>query len=147
LSDEARTHIWNNFFRKLKKERADIVITERAKMFVRTDKDLKRLELNGREIRNGLCSSLTCLLPTRHLLLTCLIALQTAIALATHEADSKVSVGLADLVEVNPDHFQQVIERRRVFIDDTNSIMNMTLEERALNEGIRKDRNLKNAVI
>lgn len=58
-----------------------------------------------------------------------------------------MSIGLADVVEVTPDHFQQVIDRRKVFVEDTNAIMNMTLEERALNEGIRKDRNLRNAVI
>jgi hypothetical protein len=53
LNEDARRHIWNNFFEKLKKERRDISVTERAKIFVRSDETLKELELNGREIRNG----------------------------------------------------------------------------------------------
>jgi len=76
-------------------------------MFLRNDETLKKLELNGREIRN---------------------ALQTAVALATHDADSNSSDGPAKFVEVHPDHFQRVVERRRVFFEDTNSIRNMTLE-------------------
>lgn len=70
-------------------------------------------------------------------------ALQTAIALATHDADNTFPDGHADYIEVWPDHFQRVIERRRVFVKDTNDIRNVTLEERALNEGLRRDRNLK----
>lgn len=71
------------------------------------------------------------------------VALQTAIALATSDADSRSPDGPATYIEVQPDHFQRVIERRRVFVEDTNSIRNMTLEQRALSEGIRRDRNLK----
>jgi len=70
-------------------------------------------------------------------------ALQTAIALATYDADSHSPDGTASYIEVQPDHFQRVIERRRMFVQDTDSIRNMTLEERALSEGIRRDRNLK----
>jgi hypothetical protein len=55
LSEDARRHIWNNFFEKLKKERRDISVTERAKICVRSDETLKEMELNGREIRNGWC--------------------------------------------------------------------------------------------
>jgi hypothetical protein len=81
-----------------------------------------------------------------HSLLTCLtpyLALQVAIALATHDADNASHDGHADYIEVWPDHFQRVIERRRIFVKDTNDIRNMTLEERALMEGLRRDRNLK----
>jgi hypothetical protein len=81
-----------------------------------------------------------------HSLLTCLtpyLALQIAIALATHDADNASPDGHADYIEVWPDHFQRVIERRRIFVKNMNDIRNMTLEERALMEGLRRDRNLK----
>jgi hypothetical protein len=71
------------------------------------------------------------------------LALQVAIALATHDADNASPDGHAGYIEVWPDHFQRVIERRRIFVKDTNDIRNMTLEERALMEGLRRDRNLK----
>ena len=71
------------------------------------------------------------------------IVLQTSIALAASDADNASPDGYANLVEVLPDHFQRVIERKRVFINDTNAIRNMSIEERALNEGLRRDRNLK----
>jgi len=53
LTETARNQIWNNFFQRLKKERSDITVTERSKIFLRSDKTLRKLELNGREIRNG----------------------------------------------------------------------------------------------
>ncbi|KAH6691094.1 P-loop containing nucleoside triphosphate hydrolase protein, partial [Leptodontidium sp. MPI-SDFR-AT-0119] len=123
LDDHAREQIWYGFFEKLKKDRKDIIVTERAKRFVANDLVLKAMKWNGREIRN---------------------ALQTAIALAHNDAEAARKAGEEDLrVEVTADHLEQVVERRKVFIEYTNSIRRETEEQRALGEGSRRDQDLR----
>jgi hypothetical protein len=144
LDDHAREQIWYGFFEKLKKDRKDIMVTERAKRFVTNDTVLKAMKWNGREIRNGMavCSN-TAPLGVR-LLTSSREALQTAIALAQNDAEVMRTVGEKPaLVEVTADHLEQVVERRKVFIEYTNSIRRETEEQRALGEGSRRDRELR----
>lgn len=58
LDADARDQIWNNFFEKLKKDYADeglqIAYEYDAKEYVKKSADVKILEWNGREIRNGM---------------------------------------------------------------------------------------------
>lgn len=53
LSEDNRRQIWTQFFDKLTDERQDFIITGRAKQYVLEDDIIKKLEWNGREIRNG----------------------------------------------------------------------------------------------
>lgn len=52
FSDDDRQRVWNNYFDKLEREREDIYVPESTKDYV-TNKDVKALKWNGREIRNG----------------------------------------------------------------------------------------------
>jgi len=56
LDDNARNHIWDNLFRKLKEDHElggqKMTYEYDAKQYVKT-KEVKQLEWNGREIRNG----------------------------------------------------------------------------------------------
>lgn len=52
FSDADRQRVWNNYFDKLEREREDIYVPESTKDYV-TNKDVKALKWNGREIRNG----------------------------------------------------------------------------------------------
>lgn len=54
LQAEERATIWRQFFDKLEEDRTDFVITSRAKEYVLHDEAITKLELNGREIRNGI---------------------------------------------------------------------------------------------
>jgi hypothetical protein len=105
---------------------------------------LKAMKWNGREIRNGMtmCSNTA---PFGLRLLTFFReALQTAIALAPNDAEvMRIAGGKPALVEVTADHLEQVVERRKVFIEYTNSIRRETEEQRALGEGSRRDRELR----
>ncbi|KAK4646980.1 uncharacterized protein QC761_0024570 [Podospora bellae-mahoneyi] len=53
LSEDNRHQIWTQFFDKLTDERQDFIITGRAKQYVLEDDIIKKLEWNGREIRNA----------------------------------------------------------------------------------------------
>jgi hypothetical protein len=52
LEDNTRKNIWNNFLQKLKKDRPDISVTERAMKFLHTDESCCVIS-NGRDIRNS----------------------------------------------------------------------------------------------
>ncbi|KAJ4408463.1 hypothetical protein N0V91_003114 [Didymella pomorum] len=52
FSDADRQRVWNNYFDKLEREREDIYVPESTKDYV-TNKDVKALKWNGREIRNA----------------------------------------------------------------------------------------------
>ncbi|RMZ83958.1 hypothetical protein DV737_g1317, partial [Chaetothyriales sp. CBS 132003] len=81
-----RTKIWNTFFRKLERERIDIRIHPSVYDYVETDKVLKELNWNGREIRN---------------------AFNTSIALADYE-NEKVEVRGTTIVNFHRRHLEQV---------------------------------------
>jgi hypothetical protein len=90
-------------------------------------------------------SALTLPRPPDLRLLTCSReALQTAIVLAQNDANIMRTAGeeLA-LIEVTADHLEQVVERRKAFVDYTNRIRRETKEQRALGEGSRRDRGLR----
>ena len=57
LSDEARHEIWDNNFRKLKDDREEsereIKYEWEAKEYVKKSEEVRKLNWNGREIRNG----------------------------------------------------------------------------------------------
>jgi len=57
LSDDARTQIWGNLFQKLrddyKRGGPKITYAWDAKSYVTKDEEVKALQWNGREIRNG----------------------------------------------------------------------------------------------
>jgi ATP-dependent Clp protease ATP-binding subunit ClpA len=54
LGEKERRQIWRQFFDKLSDERKDIYIDPRAKKYVLDGPDMRDIEWNGREIRNGL---------------------------------------------------------------------------------------------
>ena len=53
LGEKERQQIWKQFFNKLANERKDIYVDGRAKRYVLEDPDMRNIEWNGREIRNG----------------------------------------------------------------------------------------------
>lgn len=57
LDDKAREQIWDNLFAKLKEDKKnggpEVRYEYEAKQYAKKDGDVKRLEWNGREIRNG----------------------------------------------------------------------------------------------
>lgn len=57
LNEDARNQIWNNLFEKIKDDHRkggqEIRVEYEAKQLVRKNEDIKALEWNGREIRNG----------------------------------------------------------------------------------------------
>jgi len=58
LDDKAREQIWEALFRKLKEDHKnggpEIRYEYEAKQYVQKNDDIKKLQLNGREIRNGM---------------------------------------------------------------------------------------------
>jgi len=134
--------------KRLGEQRKDIVLTDRAtKLLERldTDETTKDLSWNGREIRNGMFQSisasafpLNCHSQEIRTMLNSK-ALQTAIALATFEAEQgseETGVKPAKIF-VRDDHFQTVIDRRKEFIEYRKSIRNQDEDARAYQEGSR----------
>jgi hypothetical protein len=70
--------------------------------------------------------------------LTC-IALQTAIALASYDAEkeAEASGDKTGRIEVRDEHFQAVVDRRKDFIAYRKSIRNQDEDTRAYSEGNR----------
>jgi ATP-dependent Clp protease ATP-binding subunit ClpA len=58
LDDSARSQIWNTLFNKLKEDHKkggpEIRYDYDAKQYVQRHEDVKKLQWNGREIRNGI---------------------------------------------------------------------------------------------
>ena len=101
FDDKERTMVWKMFFDKLESELDDrIEVLESAREFVKHSSDLKSLEWNGREIRNGF---------------------QTAVALAESEAmrDYEERRGKKDArrkkAVLKRHHFQQVTSMSATF--------------------------------
>ncbi|RDW61106.1 hypothetical protein BP6252_12489 [Coleophoma cylindrospora] len=118
LNSSVQLRVWEGFLAKLERERSDIIVTDRARTFLEEDKDMNSIQWNGREIRN---------------------ALQTAIALAVHDAEEDFKrTGRETLkIEIDRDHFAKVLQRRKTFIDYRDSIKRQNEEQRALGEGSR----------
>jgi hypothetical protein len=69
----------------------------------------------------------------------CRAALQTAIALATFDAEEEVEADGTQptRITVRPEHFQTVVDRRKEFVGYRKSIRNQDEEARAFSEGSR----------
>lgn len=114
LSDDDRLRIWTNFIKKLEAERGDKMRVMRETRKYIESNDIKRLNLNGREIRN----SKYLLLWRRGLGLTGILVFQTAVGLAEFECH-KDSEGKIKLEE---DHIAQVADisgEFKQYLDDT----------------------------
>lgn len=101
LTNENRNQIWRQFFNKLRLERKDIRISDKAQRFVFQSSEMQQIPWNGREIRN---------------------AFQTAVALAEYrfaEAEDKEE---GDKPRLEQEDFEKVCEMSRDFKDYLNSI-------------------------
>ncbi|RYC65182.1 hypothetical protein CHU98_g1061 [Xylaria longipes] len=103
LDEKARGQIWENLFRKLKEDHKnggpEIRYEYEAKEYVKKSEEVKKLQWNGREIRN---------------------AFQTAVALATFEANTAKQKGISDerrIPEVKESHLTQVVNMSAAFKD------------------------------
>lgn len=64
LTNDQRTQIWSSFIRKLEEEkRGKIRVDANVKYYIKEDRDLLGLEMNGREIRSGSSNISRSLLP------------------------------------------------------------------------------------
>ena len=71
-------------------------------------------------------------------------ALQTANSLAQYDANAlRMTRDMQASIEVIADHLEQVVERKKVFVDYINSIKRETEEQRVLGQGNRRDRDLR----
>lgn len=115
LTHEARQKIWIGFFKKLKKDRGDkVFIGKNAQEYILNDEDVRKIELNGREIRN---------------------ALQTALTLAEYD-----NVGEnKDLVIIEEGHFRKVLGMADKFHKYVRSIRRENEAKRAQGRGDRND--------
>lgn len=97
LDDSKRAKIWYTFFDKLKKDKKGMVlIGSQARKFVLENEAIKKLEWNGREIRN---------------------AFQTAVSLAEFEAAEDPNFDAAEPVVVESAHFERVCKMSKTFKD------------------------------
>ncbi|KAI1122776.1 hypothetical protein F5Y10DRAFT_253232 [Nemania abortiva] len=101
LDDDARSKIWDNLFSKLKEDHknggAEIRYEYDAKQYVKKDPEIKKLQWNGREIRN---------------------AFQTAVALAVFDAKMAKERGAPDeetIPEIKEKHLSQVVSMSSAF--------------------------------
>ncbi|KAI1279408.1 hypothetical protein F5Y07DRAFT_42348 [Xylaria sp. FL0933] len=127
LDDDARGRIWDNFFRKLKEDHKsggpEILYEYDAKQYVKRDPTVKKLEWNGREIRN---------------------AFQTAVALAVFDSKTAREKGASEedsIPEIKEKHLTQVVNMSaafRQYIVATHE--GVEDADRAYRMGIRHDR-------
>ncbi|KAI1348458.1 hypothetical protein F5Y01DRAFT_317734 [Xylaria sp. FL0043] len=127
LDDDARGKIWDNFFRKLKEDHKsggpEILYEYDAKQYVKKDPTVKKLEWNGREIRN---------------------AFQTAVALAVFDSKTAREKGASEedsIPEIKEKHLTQVVNMSaafRQYIVATHE--GVEDADRAYRMGIRHDR-------
>ncbi|KAI7286662.1 hypothetical protein KC345_g991 [Hortaea werneckii] len=127
LTPDFRRNIWEGFFRKLERERAGkILVGPSARKFVLHSDEVRKIELNGREIRN---------------------ALQTAITLAEFESiegagdfgDGGVTPSSSQIVVVEEDHFRRVLKMSEKFHDYVTAIRKEDEIQRAKVRGDRDD--------
>jgi hypothetical protein len=68
LSDDERKRLWLNLFRELERERKEMRVIQSAKDYVLEGREVKALEWNGREIRNGKTLATDFLAPCKSIL-------------------------------------------------------------------------------
>ena len=111
-----RQDVWATFFRKLERERGQLIkVPYSTREYVRHDPDLKRLEWNGREIRN---------------------AFQMAVALAEYTDERDPEDGLIALQDL---HFQQVVRMSSNFRHYLRKVHGAEIEKVAANRGDRNE--------
>ncbi|KAI0116462.1 hypothetical protein GGR51DRAFT_501417 [Nemania sp. FL0031] len=103
LDEDARSKIWDNLFSKLKEDHKnggpEIRYEYDAKQYVKKDPEIRKLQWNGREIRN---------------------AFQTAAALAVFDAKLAKEKGACDedtIPEIKEKHLSQVVSMSSAFKD------------------------------
>ncbi|KAK7569136.1 hypothetical protein IWX47DRAFT_852733 [Phyllosticta citricarpa] len=119
LTPERRRLIWKSFLDKLAREcQGKIRVAPLASRYILEGPDICAMDWNGREIRN---------------------ALQTAIALAEHDAVESDYHKEGDEIIVESEHFQRVMKMSKSFREYLDSIGNDTQEERAARLYGRRD--------
>ena len=110
LDQDAREKIWDNNFRKLEEDKEnggrEIKYEWSAKEYVQNAKEVKALQWNGREIRNG--KIILTLLTSKITDESCQ-AFQTAVDLALYDAKGK------DVPIVKESHLKKVVNMSRSF--------------------------------
>ncbi|OCK86279.1 P-loop containing nucleoside triphosphate hydrolase protein [Lepidopterella palustris CBS 459.81] len=115
FGDKERGDVWEAFFKKLERERGEnIVISEQARKYVGSSKDVKAVKWNGREIRN---------------------AFQTAVALAEvgEERDDQDRIILKD------SHIRSIVRMSGAFKKYLVTLHQGDDTRRAAREGLRVD--------
>ncbi|KAI8960209.1 hypothetical protein F5Y11DRAFT_358596 [Daldinia sp. FL1419] len=126
LDDAAREQIWNNLFRKLKEDHKhggpDIHYEYDAKEYVRKSEEIKKLEWNGREIRN---------------------AFQSAVALALYDSKKARERGVSvedSIPEVKEAHLKEIAHMSTAFKNYiTSTHQGVKDSDMAYRLGIRDD--------
>ncbi|KAI1337703.1 hypothetical protein F5Y15DRAFT_408041 [Xylariaceae sp. FL0016] len=120
LGEIERRKIWEQFFDKLTRERKDITVPRKTRRYVLDTSDMKKLEWNGREIRN---------------------AFQTAVSLAEYRFSTEMSEDedKPDKVELEIDDFDQVCEMTVDFKQYLDGVHGADEKERAFKERARAD--------
>jgi hypothetical protein len=138
LDDEAREKIWNYNFEKLdsinEETGHEVRWSYKAREFVREDSKLKKLEWNGREIRNGK--------PNPQVIWVKLTrtAFQTAVALATHDAKSQQGDAKPTVTE---SHMLMIVKMSAKFQEYMRRTRQNTPAEIATLDGMRYDKPLE----
>ena len=116
FDEPKRQDVWDTFFRKLEHERGQLIkVPYSTREYCRHDPDLRRLEWNGREIRN---------------------AFQTAVALAEYTEEPDPADGLITLRDV---HFQHVVRMSSNFARYLRKVHGAETEKVAANRGDRNE--------
>ncbi|KAI1483504.1 hypothetical protein F4774DRAFT_164561 [Daldinia eschscholtzii] len=126
LDDAAREQIWSNLFRKLKEDHKqggpDIRYEYDAKEYVRKSQEIKKLEWNGREIRN---------------------AFQSAVALALYDSKTARERGVPvedSIPEVKEAHLKEIAHMSTAFKNYiTSTHQGVKDSDMAYRLGIRDD--------
>lgn len=119
LDEDARNKIWDNMFSKLREDHKnggpEIRYEYEAKQYVKKDPEVKKLEWNGREIRNGISDPIYI---RSKLTQECLPAFQTAVALAVFDTKVAKEKGARDddmIPEIKERHLNQVVTMSSAF--------------------------------
>lgn len=144
LDDAAREQIWSNLFRKLKEDHKyggpDIHYEYDAKEYVRKSEEIKKLEWNGREIRNGKLAFLSRVSPWLNFIPT---AFQSAVALALYDSRKARESGVSiedSIPEVKEAHLKEIAHMSTAFKNYiTSTHQGVKDSDMAYRLGIRDD--------
>ncbi|KAI7061867.1 hypothetical protein KC327_g13815 [Hortaea werneckii] len=127
LTPDFRRNIWEGFFRKLERERAGkILVGPSARKFVLHSDEVRKIELNGREIRNALQTAVT-------------LAEFESIEAAGDSGEGGVTPSSSQIVVVEEDHFRRVLKMSEKFHDYVTAIRREDEIQRAKVRGDRDD--------